>query len=141
MRLRWSSALAAGGRGGRRGGGDEAPRRIPDGGPPDVAHRSARGKNVEGFIRRAMETTAVTATARGGNDGDDGDGDDNDDNGAIAMVINLDLCTAGVQRYVAHLTGGMAVSFFFQGGGGVGGCRGGEEKTRTTMRTTWHLPR
>ena len=34
-----------------------------------------------------METTAATATARGGDDG----GDDNDDNFAVAMVINLDL--------------------------------------------------
>jgi hypothetical protein len=39
-----------GGGGGRRGDSDEAPRRIPDGGPPDVAHRSACGKKVEGFI-------------------------------------------------------------------------------------------
>ena len=41
-----------------------------------------------------MERTVVTATARGG--GDDGRGDDNDDNGAIAIVINLDLHTAGM---------------------------------------------
>ena len=75
-----------------------------------------------------METTVATATARGGNDG----GDDNDDNFAIAMVINLDLRTAGVQRYVArlNLTGGMAVSLFFQGGegGGGGGGAGGRRK-------------
>ena len=63
-----------------------------------------------------MEMTAATATARGG---DDGGGDHNDDNGAIAMVINLDLRTAVVRRYVArlNLTGGMAVSLFFQGDG------------------------
>ncbi len=90
-----------------------------------------------GFIRRAMETTAATATARGGDDG----GDDNDDNFAITMVINLDLRTAGVQRYVTrlNLTGGMAVSLFFQGGDGGGGVRG-EEKTITTTRMTWRLP-
>ena len=132
--------VVGGGGGGRRGGSDEAPRRIPDGGPPDVAHRSARGKKVEGFIRRSMETTAATATARGGDDG----GDDNDDNFAIAMVINLDLRTAGVRRYVArlNLTGGMAVSLFFQGGDGGGGGGGarGEEKTITTTRTTRRLP-
>ena len=114
--LGWLSALAAGGKGGRRGGGDEAPRRIPDGGPPDVAHQSTRGKNVEGFIQRAMETTAAIATTRGC---DDGNGDDNDDNGTIAMVINLDMRTAGVRWYVAwlNLMGGMVVSLFFQGGG------------------------
>jgi hypothetical protein len=39
-----------------------------------------------------MERMAATATARGGDDGVD----DNDDNFAIAMVINLDLRTAGV---------------------------------------------
>ena len=51
-----------------------------------------RSKKVEGFIQRAMETMAVTATARVGN----GRGvDDNDDNFTIAMVINLDLRTAG----------------------------------------------
>jgi hypothetical protein len=90
-----------------------------------------------------METTVATATARGGNDG----GDDNDDNFAIAMVINLDLRTAGVQRYVArlNLTGGMAVSLFFHfqggdGGGGGGGGARGEEKTITTTRTTRRLP-
>ena len=44
-----------------------------------------------------METMVATATARGGKDGD---GDDNDDNGTIAMVINLDLRTAGVRRYL-----------------------------------------
>ena len=74
-----------------------------------------------------MERTVVTATARGG--GDDGRGDDNDDNGAIAMVINLDLHTAGVQRYVArlNLTGGMAMSLFFQGGdNGGGSSKGGK---------------
>jgi hypothetical protein len=71
-----------------------------------------------------METTVATATARGGDDG----GDDNDDNFAIAMVINLDLRTAGVRRYVArlNLTGGMAMSLFFQGGDGGGGGGGGE---------------
>ena len=86
-----------------------------------------------------METMVATATARGGKDGD---GDDNDDNGTIAMVINLDLRTAGVRRYLPwlNLTGGMAVSLFFQGGG-MGGQRGGGEKTRTTARTTWCLPR
>ena len=47
-------------------------------------------KKVEGFIRMAMEMTAATATARGGNDGS---GDDNDDNFVIALVINLDLRT------------------------------------------------
>jgi len=31
---------------------------------------------VEGFIKRAMNTTAVTATACGGNDGGDDDNDD-----------------------------------------------------------------
>jgi hypothetical protein len=98
-------------------------------------HRTARGKKVDGFIRRAMETTAATAaattaTARGG---DGGGGDDNDDNGTIARVINLDLRTAGVRRYITrlNLTGGMAVSLFFQGGdggeGGGGGGRGGWE--------------
>jgi hypothetical protein len=58
-----------------------------------------------------METTAATATARGGDDG----GDDNNDNFAIAMVINLDLRTVGVRRCVArlNLTGGMTVSLFF----------------------------
>jgi hypothetical protein len=74
---------------------------------------------VEGFIRRAMETTAATATAR---DGEDSDGDDNDNNGTIAMVINLDLRTAGVRRYLLwlNLMGGMAISLFFRGGGGGG---------------------
>ena len=74
-------------------------------------------------------TTAATATARSG---DDGGGDNNDDNFAIAMVINLDLHTAGVQRYVArlNLTGGMAVSLFFQRGGGGGGGGGGGEGGR-----------
>jgi hypothetical protein len=75
-----------------------------------------------------MERMAATATACGGDDGVD----DNDDNFAIAMVINLDLRTAGVRRYVArlNLTGGMAVSLFFQGGdgGGGGGGRGGRRK-------------
>ncbi len=58
-----------------------------------------------------METMAATATARGGDDG----GDDNDDNFVIAMVINLDLHTAGVRRCVTrlNLTGGMTVSLFF----------------------------
>ena len=36
------------GRGGRRGGGNEAPQRIPYGGPPDVTHWSARGKKSGG---------------------------------------------------------------------------------------------
>ena len=69
-----------------------------------------------------MEMTAATATARGG---DDGGGDDNDDNFAIAMVINLDLRTTGVQRYVVrlNLTGGMVVSLFFQGGDGGSGAK------------------
>ena len=77
-----------------------------------------------------METTAATATARSD---DDGGGDNNDDNFAIAMVINLDLRTAGVRRYVArlNLTGGMVMSLFFQGddggGDGGGGARGGGE--------------
>jgi len=75
-------------RGRRRGGGDEAPRRIPDGRHPDVEHRSTHGKKVEGLIRRAMETTAATAMACGG---DDGGGDDNDDNFAIAMMIIVSL--------------------------------------------------
>ena len=50
------------------------------------------------------------------------------------MVINLDLRTAVVRRYVArlNLTGGMAVSLFFLGGngggGGRGGCEGGRRK-------------
>jgi len=83
----------AGGGGGGRGGGNEAPRRIPDEGPPGVEHWSAHDKNMEGLIRRAIEMTAATATARGGDDGGD---DDNDDNFTIAMVINLDLHTAGV---------------------------------------------
>ena len=63
-------------------------------------------------------------TACGGND--DG-GDDNDDSGAIAMVINLDLRTVGVQRCIVrlNLTGGMVVSLFFQAGIGSGGGRGG----------------
>ncbi len=54
---------------------------------------------------------AATTTARGGDDG----GDDNDDNFAIAMVINLDLHTAGVRRCVARLNlmGGMTMSLFF----------------------------
>jgi hypothetical protein len=78
------------GRGGRRGGGNKAPQRIPYEGPPDVVHRSARGKKVEGFIRMAMEMMSATATARGSNDGG---GDDNDDNLAITLVINLDLRT------------------------------------------------
>ena len=101
---------------------------------------------MDGFIRRAMETTAATATARGGNNGGGDDNDDNDDNGAIAMVINLDLRTAGVRRYITrlNLTGGMVVSLFFQGGdGGDGGGGGGEvgkEKTRTATRTMWRLP-
>ena len=69
---------------GGRGGGEAVAK---------VAHRSARDKKVEGFIRRLMEMMAVTVKARGG---DYGGVDDNDDNGAIAMVINLDLCTAGV---------------------------------------------
>jgi hypothetical protein len=58
-----------------------------------------------------METTAATATARGGDDC----GDNNDDNFVIAMVINLDLRTTGVRRCVARLnfTGGMTVSLFF----------------------------
>ena len=81
------------GEGGERGGGNEAPRRIPDEEPPDVEHRYARNKNVEGLIQRVIEMMAATAMARGG---DDGGGDDNDDNFAIAMVINLDLHTAGV---------------------------------------------
>ena len=66
--------------------------------------------------------TAATATAHHHG------GDDNDDNFTIAMVINLDLRTAGVRRYVArlNLTGGMAVSLFFQGGDSGGGGGGGE---------------
>jgi hypothetical protein len=87
-----------------------------------------------------METTAATAaattaTARGG---DDGGGDDNDDNGTIAMVINLVLRTVGVRRYITrlNLTGGMAVSLFFQGGdGGEGGGGGGEEVGKEKTRT------
>ncbi len=77
---------------------------------------------------------AATATARGGDEG----GDVNYDNFAIAMVINLDLRTAGVRRYVArlNLTGGMAVSLFFQGGDGGGGGVRGAENMRTTTRTT-----
>ena len=112
-----------GGRGGRRGGGDKAPQRIPDGGSPDVEHWSAHGKNVEGFIQRAMEMIAATATARGS---DDSGGDDNNDNFVITMVVNLDLRTAGVRWYVArlNLTGGMAVSLFFQGGDGSSGGGG-----------------
>ena len=94
--LRWSSSSATGGRGGRRGGNDEAPRRIPDGGPPDVEHRSARGKKVEGLIPRAMETTAAIATARGG---DDSGSDDNDNNFAMAMVIILDQGGGGDGNY------------------------------------------
>ena len=68
--------------------------------------------------------TVEIVTARGGND--DG-GDDNDDSGAIAMVINLNLHTVGVQRYVVRLNlkGGMVVSLFFQAGIGGGGGRGG----------------
>jgi hypothetical protein len=78
-----------------------------------------------------MEMMVVTAKARGG---DDGGGDHNNDNGVIAMVINLDLPTAVVRRYVArlNLTGGMAVSLFFQGGNdggsGSGGGEGGRRK-------------
>ena len=79
-----------------------------------------------------MEMVAATAATHGG---DDGGGDHNNDKGAIAMVINLDLPTAVVRRYVArlNLTGGMAMSLFFQGGdiGGSGGGRatgGGENK-------------
>ena len=78
-----------------------------------------------------MEMMAATAKARSG---DDGGGDNNDDNFAIAMVINLDLRTAGVQRYVArlNLTGDMVMSLFFQGddggGGGGGGSEGGRRK-------------
>ena len=96
-----------GGEGGRIGDGNEAPWRIPDGGPPDIAHRSARGKKVEGFIGRVMEMMAATVTARGG---DDGGSDDNDDNFTIAMVINLELRTTRLQRCIArlNLTGGMA---------------------------------
>ena len=103
--------------------------------------RAGRAKTVEGFVRRAMETTAAAATARGGG-GDGGGG-----GGAIAMVINLDLRTAGVRRYVArlNLTGGMAVSLYFHfqggdGGGGGGGGARGEEKTITTTRTMRRLP-
>ena len=124
--LHWLSLSAMGGRGGRRGGGDEAPRRIPDGGPPDIEHQSAGGKNVEGFIPRAMETTAATATARGGNEGG---GKDNNNNFAITMVINLNLHTTGVRWYIArlNLTGGMAMSLFFHvGDGGGSGGRGGK---------------
>jgi len=106
------AALVVGGSGGGEGGsrigdGNEAPWRIPDGGPPAIAHQSARGKKVEGFIRRAMETMAASVTARGG---DDSSSDDNDDNFAIAMVINLDLRTVRLQRCIArlNLTGGMA---------------------------------
>jgi len=47
-----------------------------------------------------MEMMAATATAHGS---DDGGVDDNDNNGVIAMVINLDLHTVGVRRYVARL--------------------------------------
>ena len=78
-----------------------------------------------------MEMVAATAAIRGG---DDGGGDHNNDKGAIAMVINLDLPTAVVRRYVArlNLTGGMAVSLFFQGGNdggsGSGGGEGGRRK-------------
>ena len=70
----------------------------------------------------------ATAMARGS---DDGGGDHNDDNGVITMVINLDLPTAVVRRYVArlNLTGSMAVSLFFQGSdGGGGGARLGRQK-------------
>ncbi len=98
-----------------------------------------------------MEMTAATATARGG---DDGGGDHNENNGAITMVINLDLPTTVVRRYVArlNLTGGMAVSLFFQGGndggGGGGGARGGGENENdneddaappSLMGTAWEL--
>ena len=73
-----------------------------------------------------MEMMVVTAKARGG---DDGGSDHNDDNGAITMVINLDLPTAVVRRYVARLNlpGGMAMSLFFQGGdNGGGSSKGGK---------------
>ena len=56
-----------------------------------------------------METTAATVEARGGNNGGS---DNNDDNGVIAIVINLNLHTAGMRWYVArlNLTGGVALS-------------------------------
>jgi hypothetical protein len=117
--LRWSSSAAAVVAAGGGGGEAAATRLLGEFLTWDLRTLCIGphvAKKVEGFIRRAMETTAATATACGGDDG----GDDNDDNFTIAMVINLDLRTAGVRWYIArlNLTGGMAVSLFFQGDDG-----------------------
>jgi len=83
-----------------------------------------------------MEMKAATTTACSD---DNGGGDDNNDNGAITMVINLDLRTAGVRRYVArlNLTGGMSSS---RGATAATAAAAGEAKMRMTTRMTRCLP-